>query len=264
MTSHRVASLDDPIAKAALVSKYPPRGQAMPPSVTKGQCVDTMKTLRDSFLSLKGGVAPDTGQLRPEFLVTLAEVWEEGCSSWDMVDSFAMRHIRGAFPAWYYKVCMTVGMFKTAGQDPSLLRPIGMRNPFINSIHKEVVKQNKGEITAFLEPVQLGMSVAGGAKLVHWVRMMMEENKDFICIKLDFRNAFNGVYRARVVNALEEEPTLRHMASHAATVLAPGSGLESRGVLWGESREGATQGDPESGFYFCVSATSMQSWQTPY
>ena len=64
----------------------------MPETVAKGQAVDTMKTLRDSWLSLKAGVAPGTGQLRPEFLVTLAEVWEEGSSSWDMVDNFAMRH----------------------------------------------------------------------------------------------------------------------------------------------------------------------------
>ena len=28
--------------------------------------------------------------------------------------------------------------------------------------------------------------------------------------------------------------------------------MESRGSLWGESKEGVTQGDPESGPYFCV------------
>ena len=85
-------------------------------------------------------------------------------------------------------------MFKTAGQDTSLVRPIGMRNPYIKSIHKEVIKQNNGELTEFLEPEQLGMSVAGDAKFVHCVRMMLEENRHFICIKLDFRNAFNEVF----------------------------------------------------------------------
>ena len=127
-----------------------------------------------------------------------------------------------------------------------------MKNPYIKDLHKEVVRQNKSVLTKFLEPTQLGMSVAGGAKLVHSVRMMMEQNMDFTCIKLDFRNAFNEVSRARIVTALEKEPTLCHLASHAATILAPGSGLESRGVLWGESKEGVTQGDPESGPYFCV------------
>ena len=136
----------------------------MPENVSKGQAVDTIRTLRDSWLAFKPGVAPGTGQLRPEFLVTLAEVWEEGCSSWDMINSFATRHISGSFPPWYYRVCMTVetvGMYKTANQDPASVRPIGMRNPFIKSMHKDVVRQNKGEFTEFLEPQQLGMSVAG-------------------------------------------------------------------------------------------------------
>ena len=48
-----------------------------------------------------------------------------------------------------------VGMFKTAGQDPSLVRPIGMRNPYIKSIHKETMRQNKGDIVEVLEPEQL-------------------------------------------------------------------------------------------------------------
>ena len=255
ITSHGVASLDDPTAMQALKSKYPARGKEMPATVCKGVAVDTMKTLRDSWLALKTGVAPGTGQLRPEFLVTLAEVWEEGSTPWDMVDSFAMRHITGNLPPWYYRVCMTVetvGMFKTAAQNPAMVRPIGMRNPFIKSMHKEVVRQNKGVLTEFLEPEQLGMSVAGGAKLVNCVRMMLEENREFVCIKLDFRNAFNEVFRSRVVEALEEEASLRHLACHAATLLAPGSGLESRGALWGESWEGTTQGDPESGPYFSV------------
>ena len=130
--------------------------------------------------------------------------------------------------------------------------PIGMRNPFIKSMHKEVVRQNKGVLVDFLEPEQLGMSVAGAAKLVNSVRMVLEANRDFICIKLDFRNAFNEISRARVIEALEEVPSLQHLASHAATLLAAGSGLESRGVLWGESWEGTTQGDPESGPYFAV------------
>ena len=103
-----------------------------------------------------------------------------------MVNDFAMRHVGGTLPPWYYKVCMTVetvGMFKTAQQDPSLVRPIGIRNPFIKSMNKEVMRQNKGTLVEFLEPEQLGMSVAGGAKLVHCVKMMLEENTDFICVK---------------------------------------------------------------------------------
>ena len=103
-----------------------------------------------------------------------------------------------------------------------------------------------------MEPQQLRMSVAGGAKLVHSVRMKLEQRKDFICVKLDLTNAFNDMSRARMVEALEEEESLKHLASHAATLYAPASSLESHGRLWGESEEGGTQGDPESGPFFCV------------
>lgn len=254
--SHGVANLNDPRSKSALQSKYPARGRPMPLLVTKGHAVDSMMSLREAFLTLREGVAPGTGQLRPEFLVTLAEVWKEGGSNvWEMVDNFALRHVQGNFPPWYFKACMTVetvGLYKTVNQDPSQVRPVGMRNPWIKTIHKEVAAQNKEIFTEFLEPQQLGMSKAGGAKLVHCVRMVMEQNPEFICLKLDFKNAFNEVFRARVVEALEEEDTLRHLASHAATLLAPSSGLESQGNLWGEAHEGTTQGDPESGPYFNV------------
>ena len=64
--------------------------------------------------------------------------------------------------------------------------------------------------------------------------------------------AFNEVSRAAIIEALEGEPSLQHLAWHAAVVLAPASGLESGGVRWGESAEGTTQGDPISAPFFNV------------
>ena len=55
-----------------------------------------------------------------------------------------------------------------------------------------------------------------------------------------------------MVTALQSEPSLQHMAWHAATSLAPSSGLESQGRLWGRAPEGTTQGDPEGGPWYCT------------
>ena len=52
------------------------------------------------------------------------------------------------------------------------------------------------------------MTVAGGHQLIHSVRMMLEENPDFIAIKMDFQNAYTSVYRRAVVDALMDEPSL--------------------------------------------------------
>ena len=67
------------------------------------------------------------------------------------------------------------------------------------------------------------------------------------------KNAFNEVSRASIIEALESEPSLQHLASFAAVVLAAGSGLEHAGRLWGETEEGETQGDPKASPFFCVS-----------
>ena len=59
MTSHGVACIDNPVTIAALKCKYPARRKELPPTVTKGQAIDSM-SLRDPFLALKAGVAPGT------------------------------------------------------------------------------------------------------------------------------------------------------------------------------------------------------------
>ena len=50
----------------------------------------------------------------------------------------------------------------------------------------------------------------------------------------------------------ESDPSLRHLAWHAATCLASHTGLESGGQLWREAGEGLCQGDPEVSSWFCV------------
>ena len=82
--------------------------------------------------------------------------------------------------------------------------------------------------------------------------MLSEKNEDFVVIKVDMRNAHNEVSRASVIEALESEPSLRHLAWHAATCLASHTGLESGGKLWGQAEEGLSQGDPEASGCFCV------------
>ena len=50
-----------------------------------------------------------------------------------------------------------------------------------------------------------------------------------------------------IIEALENQPGLKHLSKHAATCLAAHQRLESSGTPWGQSGQGVTQGDPESG-----------------
>ena len=71
-------------------------------------------------------------------------------------------------------------------------------------------------------------------------------------MKIDFHNAYNEMSRGAIIEAFAAEPTLRHLAHVCAVTLAPFSGLEAGGQLWGEGGEEATQGDPAASMEFCV------------
>ena len=51
---------------------------------------------------------------------------------------------------------------------------------------------------------------------------------------------------------MEADPNLRHLAAYSGVTLAPYSGLESGGRLWGSTGEGGTQGDSKTTDDFTV------------
>ena len=84
-------------------------------------------------------------------------------------------------------------LFKSAEQDPSLIRPVGIKSSFVRTLHKRVVTDNRGALREYLEPQQLALAPGGAAKLVHTVRMMLEANPDHVvlwrltCVTLTMR-----------------------------------------------------------------------------
>ena len=60
-----------------VAAKYPVRGRELPETVRKDSPVPNMVGLRDSWLKLEKGVSPGSGGLRPQFLITVAEVMDE-------------------------------------------------------------------------------------------------------------------------------------------------------------------------------------------
>ena len=190
LTSHGVADTRDPAIMAGLKSKYVARSRELPATVTVGQPVDGVYGLKEYLLNLPTGTAPGMGGMRGEFLTCLAEVWQEGEMA--KLEDFSMLYLTGALPAWFYQVwgsVTTVPLYKT--RDRISLRPVGIMNPLIRSLHSLVIRENRAALTNFLEPQQLCLSLSGGHKLVNAVRMLLEENPTHICIKIDLRNAHN-------------------------------------------------------------------------
>ena len=251
--SHGVASMSNPAVMSAMQAKYPPRSHDMPRSVHRGTCMDSLPCLKETLLNLDSGVAAGFGGLRNEHLRCAAQHWDENDIS--VLEDFCLKYLNGSLPPWFYKVWesqSTVPLFKRADQNPNQIRPVGIKSSFVRVLHKEVVKDNRGALRDYLEPQQLALAPGGAAKLVHCVRMTLEENPNFVCVCLDMKNAHNEVSRTSVVAGLESQLTLRHLAQHAATCLAAHHRLEAGGEAWGDAGQGLAQGDPEAGFMYCV------------
>ena len=170
-----------------------------------------------------------------------------------LFEEFALAYSAGELPHWFYRIfqsLQTVAPFKDNGREA--VRPLGLKNSMVKMFNKEVVSQSKPEIRDFLEPVQLGISIAGAALLTRSVSGVMEAFKDYICFRLDLKNAFNEISRRSILDVLESEDFLRHLVTFSAAILAPVAALESGGQVWGETAEGVGQGDPPSGDLFSV------------
>ena len=156
------------------------------------------------------------------------------------MEELGLDYVAGKLPPWFYRLWLsvqTVPLNKTA--DRQAIRPLGIRHPLARLFHKEVMLQSKSEVQEFLEPQQLGQSRAGGAKLVHSVRGMLELNPDWVCLGADIMNCYNEQNRGAVLGVLEspEAQVLRHLVTFAATILAPCPALEAGGRVWGYCTE---------------------------
>ena len=146
----------------------------------------------------------------------------------------------------------TVPLYKTCKREEDKLRPVGVAPTMVRLLDKFAAVQNRQVLQDYLEPQQLALSPAGGHKLVHIVRMVMEAHRDWVCVKLYVENAHNAMTRAAVLETVETEQSLRHLTLHYAATSAAPTALESGGQVWGEGEEGLTQGRPGSSGRFCA------------
>ena len=184
--------------------------------------------------------------MRPEYLVALGE--RMGEREMEDLEEFGLSYTAGDLPPWLYRLWLstqTVPLYKSAEKEG--IRPIGIRHTLPWLFHSEVISQSKTEIREFLEPQQLGQSLAGGAKLVLCISGMLEANPNFVCVSTDIENCYNTQNRAAALHGLQGAESLSHLTTFAATILAPVPALETRGKVWGSTGTGKIQGDSASG-----------------
>ena len=251
VNSNGLGDINNPAIRSQLAEKFPARQRPIPNSVPKIKPIDGFRDLKSSLLSLNPGTAPGAGGLRNEYLTALGERMDDG--ELKMLEEFGMAYSAAELPAWFYVVwqtLQTVAPYKDVHQEA--VRPLGLKNSLVKLFNKEVMVQSKPEMREFLEPVQLGLSVAGAALLTRCVSGVMHTYRDFICFRLDLKNAFNEMSRRAVLDILESQDSLKHLVTFAAAILSPVASLETGGRVWGETGEGMGQGDPPSGDFFAV------------
>ena len=79
------------------------------------------------------------------------------------LEGFGLRYLRGEFPPWFYSIFISsqsVALYKDGGKEA--VRPIGVKHSLVRTLHREVIKQNRGEFVKVLEPEQLALSYGWG------------------------------------------------------------------------------------------------------
>ena len=108
------------------------------------------------------------GGLRNEHLRAAAQNWDEREEGY--LEEFSLSYLNGLLPPWWYQIWGSVTsfpMFKTVEQDPSVLRPVGVKSSLLRVLHRLVVKANTGALWEHLEPCQVALMPGGGAVLTH-------------------------------------------------------------------------------------------------
>ena len=170
----------DPSVIEQLRRKFPDKKRELPNTVPKHKPIDSFVDLRANLLLLPLSVGPGSGALRNEYLVALGERMSN--EEIKLLEKFGLAYTGSELPDWFYTVWLTlqtVALFKN--QEKRDVRPLGLRNSLVKLFHREVMNQSTVEIREYLEPVQVGMSKAGAAKLVFSVGGAIRANKEHIC-----------------------------------------------------------------------------------
>ena len=77
----------------------------MPEELPRSSPIEHLRGLRETLLGLDKTTSPGTGGLRPEFLVTMAELMD--ANQMAQLEDFGLRYVRGDLPHWFYAVWLS-------------------------------------------------------------------------------------------------------------------------------------------------------------
>jgi len=145
------------------------------------------------------------------------------------------------------------------------IRPIAIQDAWIRFLLSYLAGTVKEKAASHFAPHQLGIGTSGGAEImIHSMNAIVEkilatpETSDEVIIKLDFKNAFNSMYRRPIYDhLLEKFPDLAPWFHYAYSKSTPIFSSDSQYLF--NSEVGVKQGDPLGSFFFaCGAQKSVQ------
>lgn len=132
------------------------------------------------------------------------------------------------------------------------IRPIAVGNTIRRLSSKISCNRIRDDASKYLGPRQMGFGIRGGAEaIVHSARdfLLSPNNEDSILVKLDYSNAFNSIFRTKMIQIVKEKyPKMFAYISQCygtKSYLCYGNDVIS-------SEEGVQQGDPLGPLLFCL------------
>ena len=117
----------------------------------------------------------------------------------------------------------------------------------------------RNDFSRFFAPIQHGVATEGGAELLaHHLQLLLESHPEWIALKTDVRNAFNGISRDHMLcRVLSDFPDISsHTIQMYSEINSPVL-LQDQSTIILTSKEGVHQGDPLGPMLFSLGIQSL-------
>jgi len=268
-------SLTDPISFAPatvdtyckLVTKHPKRAMCneiqydydleddpRPPDISDSDSFITVdeEMVWGAIKDAPRGAAPGIDGLRFDHLYYMGE---SGTQTWlKSLTHFSNLALQGKLPQWYYTFVASASLIALEKSNKDV-RPIAMGSVWRKLYSKAALTFLHGQITAHFNVYQYGVGTRSGCEVViKRVLHVLERHPSYALLKTDFSNAFNSIYRKKMLT--EVELHFPGLLKFTTAVYGPKSELwtwiddDNREAILSE--EGVQQGDVLGPFLFCL------------
>lgn len=249
----RLLFSDDAVAPAnsetltALLAKHPPSDVNLrlpdPPQPDDPTLTTTTEAIFAAIMSFPNGSAGGLDGLAPQHLKDLLYCGCGDTKELVLKSLTALINIMlaGKVPEAITDILYGANLCALQKKDGGI-RPIAVGTTFRRLAAKIACRSILGDLSAELQPVQLGFGSKSGCEAaVHTVRTYLEHQSGEVVLKVDVSNAFNSVHRGALLSHIKEKiPTTYQFLWQCYS--SPSKLLYKTNVL--DSSVGCQQGDP--------------------